>query len=68
MIRRNYTEEVGLSSGTPRVPMPLAIVLLAGFVAAFWFGITKLDAISDSSPTSTTPVAQGTAGARTGAD
>lgn len=57
MIRRNYTDEVGLASGTPRVPLPLAIVLLVGIAAAFWFGMTKLDSVSSTAKSTEAPVA-----------
>ena len=44
MISRDYTQEVGLKSGTVRVPMPFAILALVLVAAGLWFSLVKLHA------------------------
>ena len=39
MISKDYTQEVGLESGTKTIPRPLAGVLLARVAAGIWFAI-----------------------------
>jgi hypothetical protein len=42
MISRDYTQEVGLKSGTPRIPWPLAVVALLLIAAGTGISIVKL--------------------------
>jgi hypothetical protein len=42
MTSREYTQEVGLKSGTPRVPWPLAVVLLGLSAAGLCYGALTL--------------------------
>ena len=42
MTSREYTQDVGLKSGTPRVPWPLAVVILALSAAGLCYGALTL--------------------------
>ena len=42
MISRDYTQEIGLSTGDKKIPMPVAIVALVAIAVAVWFGLAKM--------------------------
>jgi hypothetical protein len=42
MVSRDYTKELGLKSPTPKVPWPVAAIVLAGCGVAVWFGVKEL--------------------------
>jgi hypothetical protein len=50
MISRDYTNEIGVRSGSPRLSLPVAIILLAVGGAALWFAVAKIRAIPSSKP------------------
>jgi hypothetical protein len=41
-MSRDYMKEIGNRSASPRVPLPLAIAVLAIGGAALWFGAMKV--------------------------
>lgn len=42
MTTRDYTKEIGNRAVSPRVPMPVAIALLAIGGAGLWFAVEKV--------------------------
>lgn len=49
MTNRDYTQEVGLKSGTPRVAWPIAVVVLAVCGAGLTYGALRLNALPSKS-------------------
>lgn len=44
MVSRDYTKELGLKSHTKKVPMPIALAILAAFFAVVWYGVSQANA------------------------
>lgn len=44
MISRDYTQEIGLSTGDKKIPMPVAIMALVAIAVGVWFGFAKMRA------------------------
>jgi len=63
MISRDYMKEIGNTSTSPRLSLPVAIALLALGAAALWFGVAKIRTIPSAKPTVTeTPAVAGKPG------
>jgi hypothetical protein len=60
MISRDYMNQIGVTSGAPRLPLPVAIFLLALGGAALWFAVAKIRAL----PSSKTAVVEAPAAAK----
>ena len=59
MVSRDYTKEINLESTSPRVPWPIAALVIGGCAAAVWFGIARLQANAHGAK----PVAEATTAA-----
>lgn len=58
MISHDYRKEIGLKPGTPTIPWPIAIAVLALGAAGLGFGFVKLKAMpKDHHATAEVPVA-----------
>ena len=42
MIRRDYTQEIGLEMPDKKVPWPVGLIVLAAIAVAFWCGTRTL--------------------------
>ncbi len=42
MVSRDYTKEIGLSTGEKIVPLPYAMAVVAVVIAGGWFGVSSL--------------------------
>jgi hypothetical protein len=41
MVSRDYTKEIGASTGDRSVPLPIALIILVALAAAGWFLLTQ---------------------------
>jgi hypothetical protein len=41
MVSRDYTEELGMAPRTKRVPLPIAIAIIALIGAGIWYGVSR---------------------------
>lgn len=63
MVRKNYSEEIGLGTGQRIVPLPYVIAIIAAIVAGGWYGFSTVRPVGrETSKTSAvTPTAVPTA-------
>jgi len=58
MLSSDYTKQIGNRSVSPRVPLPIALAVLAIGAAALWFGVARVRAIPASQHATMTAAAQ----------
>lgn len=53
MVSNDYTQELGMSTRQARVPLPVVLILIAGIIAAAWYGFSTYKAPAHAHPETT---------------
>ncbi|MCX6956514.1 MAG: hypothetical protein NTV51_30650 [Verrucomicrobia bacterium] len=50
MASNDYTQELGMSTKQPKIPLPVVLILIAGIIAAGWYGFSTYKAPAHAQP------------------